>query len=52
MVARTPPKQQRKIAVVAPHLSPTLLRETVKKLRTKFLKCIKQGPHVSSVHIS
>ncbi|KAL6513335.1 hypothetical protein OROGR_020821 [Orobanche gracilis] len=32
MVARTPPKQRRKIAVVAPHLSPTLLRETVKKV--------------------
>ncbi|KAL6558031.1 hypothetical protein OROMI_018381 [Orobanche minor] len=32
MVARTPPKQQRKIVVVAPHLSPTLLRETVKKV--------------------
>ncbi|KAI3448630.1 hypothetical protein Pfo_005306 [Paulownia fortunei] len=32
MVARTPPKQQRKMVVVAPPLSPTLLRETVKKV--------------------
>ncbi|KAL3631653.1 hypothetical protein CASFOL_024637 [Castilleja foliolosa] len=32
MVARTPPKQQRKMVVAAPHLSPTLLRETVKKV--------------------
>ncbi|KAL6560560.1 hypothetical protein OROGR_004119 [Orobanche gracilis] len=33
MVARTPPKQPRKIVVVAPpHLSPTLLRETAKKV--------------------
>ncbi|XP_051144290.1 microtubule-binding protein TANGLED [Andrographis paniculata] len=32
MVARTPPKQPRRIAVAAPLLSPTLLRETVKKV--------------------
>ncbi|GER55395.1 microtubule binding protein [Striga asiatica] len=33
MVARTPPKQPRKkMAAIAPHLSPTLLRETVRKV--------------------
>ncbi|XP_047963231.1 microtubule-binding protein TANGLED-like [Salvia hispanica] len=32
MVARTPPKQHHKLAVVAPPISPTLLRETVNKV--------------------
>ncbi|KAK6118567.1 hypothetical protein DH2020_047680 [Rehmannia glutinosa] len=32
MVARSPPKMQRKMVMAAPPLSPTLLRETVKKV--------------------
>ncbi|KAH6802479.1 cyclin family [Perilla frutescens var. frutescens] len=32
MVARTPPKQHQKMVVVAPPISPTLLRETVNKV--------------------
>ncbi|XP_057778209.1 probable microtubule-binding protein TANGLED [Salvia miltiorrhiza] len=32
MVARSPPKHHQKLAVVAPPISPTLLRETVKKV--------------------